>query len=326
MNGLRHLSSFTKSKAIPTKEEFSSIKSRLLSSEWHLEDEFLSPSPARQMYVTLQSLLSNSQKPFMEQFNIKSSSNSENKVLSEIFRKGSPLPPGYTLPYCNPLSYEYELGTDGYDNFHAPTLNNVEFFKRRMWVNGSFTFNNDNPLTFGSPVHFKETINTIRHLKRSKMIFADYHREFSNSSGLSVKESRGLCYIEDVYQPNSDEASICKDTPQETTVVTPSILTNFRMSAVTFNSHQIHYNPDYAKSMESYNDTVIEAPLLLSLALQFWCNKNPKKQMKRFKYKIIMPSYVNEPLSINYRQADNLVKLWISNKNSATCFDSTIEF
>lgn len=325
MKNLRRLSSFVKSNTAPTDDQFNLIKSRLLNTEWHTQEDALSPSPARQIFVTLQSLLGGSHTPFIDLDSSKSLDKGKTATVDSLLKKGLPLPPGYTLAYCNPLSDERYLGSDGYDNYHAPVLNNMEFFKRRMWVNGSFTFNNENPLTFGNPIFFKETMNSVRFLRRSKMIFTDYNREFSNQNGLSVKESRGLCYIEDVYKFRSSKGYFQHDTPDEEIVVTPSILTNFRMSAITFNSHQIHYNPSYAKFAENYEDAVIEAPLLISLALQFWCSKNPKQNINRFKYKITMPTYVNRPLSIKYKRSGRFVKLWISNESSLTCFDSTIE-
>lgn len=321
---IRKFSLFKKTDRFPTEQEIELIKQRLTNSEWQISDEFLSSSPAKQLHVTLQSLLDGSNPRFMEQLNILS--NSENTInVNNLFTKNTNVPPGYSLAYCNPLSNESEISSDGYDNYHAPTLGHLEFFKRRMWVSGSFTYNLQNPLKFGAPLYFKETVNKIKFLERSNMIFADYRRLFSNNVGLCITESRGLCYIGDLFVEKGQSGTAVKEVPDKSVVVTPSTVTNFRMSAITFNSHQIHYNPEYSQKVEQYNNVIVEAPLLVSLALQFWCKNNPDKQIINFRYKITSPSYINEPLSLHYKLSGSTVRLWITNESFNTCFDSTIK-
>ena len=41
----------------------------------------------------------------------------------------------------------------------------------------------------------------------------------------------------------------------------------FRYSALTFNGHRIHYDTDYAKSVEGYDGLVIHGPLLAQLLM-----------------------------------------------------------
>ena len=135
---------------------------------------------------------------------------------------------------------------------------------------------------------------------------------------------RGLGYLADLYSSYKQRFSTIEN-PDKSITVVPTLLTNFRMSAVTFNSHQIHYNPEYAKSIENYPDIVIEAPLLISLASQFWLNYNTDIWVKSFKYKISAPSFVNKPLTISYKKLNGVTKLWITNQNSVVCFEATLQ-
>ena len=325
MNRVRRFSKFVKATSIPTEEEVSRIRSRLLKSAWHLFDEVISTYPAKQLYVTLESLLNKSNFPFME------SLNSDNDVYREIFdlnkqfKIGDNLPIGYSLAYCNPLSSEQELSPDGYDNYHAPTTNSKEFFKRRMWVSGSFNYDKSNSLRFGDTIHFTETVERVKFLPKNNVIFADYKRCFDNTHGNSLIEFRRLCYLDKKFETTEKESKTSSIVPDKSIVLHPSIITSFRMSALTFNSHQIHYNPQYAQNIENYTDVVLEAPLLVALVLQFWSDNNPGTMISSFKYKITSPCFINAPMTINYKMCDDHTQLWICNDKSRTCFESTIQ-
>lgn len=328
-NKVRYFSNFKKTLKTISDEEITKFKSKLLKSSWKLNDDVISTYPAKQLYITLESLLDKTGTPFMELNNENNNIKKRNiKNINDLFKLGDTLPLGYTLAYCNPLSNESELSSDGYDNYHAPTLDGHEFFKRRMWVSGSFIFNKSNPLKFGDIIKFKETVDRIKVLSKSGIIFADYKRAFDNSSGNSVIESRRLCYLNSNFETIIKSEKIISNNncilPDKSVNVKPTIITSFRMSAITFNSHQIHYNPYYSKEVEKYPNAVIEAPLLISLTLQFWSKFNPNQSIKFFKYKITSPSFINEQITINYKELSNGAKIWINN-NSTICFDSTIQ-
>ncbi|GAV27925.1 hypothetical protein PMKS-001393 [Pichia membranifaciens] len=325
MFGIRRFSKVIKAPSIPTEEEVSRIKSRLLKSSWRLTDDVISTYPAKQLYVTLESLLNKSKLPFMESLNIGNGAYHENFDLNRKFKIGDNLPVGYSLAYCNPLSNESELSSDGYDNYHAPTTNNKEFFKRRMWVSGSLNYVKSNSLKFGDAIHFTETVERVKFLPKNNLIFADYKRCFNNCQGNSLTEFRRLCYLDKTFEANERMDKTSSIVPDKRIVLNPSIITSFRMSALTFNSHQIHYNPQYAQNIENYTDVVLEAPLLVALVLQFWSDNNPDTIISSFKYKITSPCFINAPMTINYKLHNDHTQLWICNDKSTTCFESTIQ-
>lgn len=325
---IRYFSRFKKTSRTLNDEEITNFKSKLLKSSWRLNDDVISTYPAKELYITLESLLDKSDIPFMELNNKNNNIRNNIKNVNDLFKLGDTLPLGYTLAYCNPLSNESELSSDGYDNYHAPTIDGYEFFKRRMWVSGSFIFNKLNPLKFGDILKFTETVDRIKVLSKKGTIFTDYKRFFDNALGNSVIESRRLCYLnsnfESIIKSNKPTSNDNHILPDKSITVTPTIITSFRMSAITFNSHQIHYNPDYSKEVEKYPNAVVEAPLLISLALQFWSKFNSNQPIKSFKYKITSPSFINEQITINYKKSADGANVWINN-NSTICFDSTIQ-
>ena len=318
----------TKANRLPTEGEIARFRNSLLQSKWKIRDDVVSTSPAKQLFVTTQSLLNKDRLPYMEQLNEGSRYYEKTKNINNVFKLGDKLPPGYSLAYCNPLSSEDELSIDGYDNYHAPVINdNIEFFKRRMWVGGSFVYNRNNPLRFGERLHFTETVQRLRTLSKGSLIFADHKRSFENDAGVSITENRSLCYLASTYERKTIQTSQSFPVPGESISFTPSLISSFRMSAITFNSHQIHYNPIYAREEEKYTGVVVEAPLLISVALQFWFNspQGPISSIRSFKYKIVSPNFVDDKITMHMRRDSNTVRIWMLKEDSSVTFDSTLQ-
>ena len=72
----------------------------------------------------------------------------------------------------------------------------------------------------------------------------------------------------------------------------------FRFSAVTFNSHRIHYDRTYAATEEGYPALVVHAPLIAMLLLQL-LQKNSEKPVRRFEYRALAPLLDGQPVRLS---------------------------
>ena len=72
----------------------------------------------------------------------------------------------------------------------------------------------------------------------------------------------------------------------------------FRYSAITYNSHRIHYDLDYTKKKEGYENLLVHGPLLASFSLEYISLIKKTKSIKSFSFKIIKPVYVNEKITL----------------------------
>ena len=72
----------------------------------------------------------------------------------------------------------------------------------------------------------------------------------------------------------------------------------FRFSAVTFNSHRIHYDRSYAATEEGYPALVVHAPLVAMLLLQL-LRKNSDKIVNRFEYRAMAPLFGGQPFQLS---------------------------
>ena len=72
----------------------------------------------------------------------------------------------------------------------------------------------------------------------------------------------------------------------------------FRFSAVTFNSHRIHYDRTYAAQEEGYPALVVHAPLVAMLLLQL-VRRNTDKTISRFEYRALAPLFDGQPVCLS---------------------------
>jgi 3-methylfumaryl-CoA hydratase len=71
----------------------------------------------------------------------------------------------------------------------------------------------------------------------------------------------------------------------------------FKYSAITYNSHRIHYDLNYAREEEGYTDLLVHGPLLATLSLDEF-RKNIKYRLTTFKFKMLKPVIVNEKINL----------------------------
>ena len=135
---------------------------------------------------------------------------------------------------------------------------------RRMWAGGEIIF--DAPLVAGDVVERDSRIEAITEKTGSTgaLIFVSLRQDYLVGGERRLSERQDLVYRADpepgqaavVYPvaPDLGEPVAVMDLPSD-----PVLL--FRFSALTFNGHRIHYDPDYARNVEGYGGLVVHGPL-----------------------------------------------------------------
>lgn len=91
----------------------------------------------------------------------------------------------------------------------------------------------------------------------------------------------------------------------------------FRYSAITYNSHRIHYDLDYTRKKEGYENLLVHGPLLASFSLEYLSLAKKTKSIKSFSFKIIKPVFVNEKITLKLYYSlkdEKKIKTVITNK------------
>jgi 3-methylfumaryl-CoA hydratase len=78
----------------------------------------------------------------------------------------------------------------------------------------------------------------------------------------------------------------------------------FRYSALTFNSHRIHYDRTWATQTEGYAGLVVHGPLVATLLLDLVARMRERDEVSRFAFRAVSPAFADEPLVLLGRPDD----------------------
>ncbi|KZL15496.1 hypothetical protein PsAD2_03589 [Pseudovibrio axinellae] len=200
-----------------------------------------------------------------------------------------------------------DLGSDGHakrGGFLPPVP-----FPRRMWAGGSIRFHS--PLHVGEIMTRHSTICdvAIKQGSSGALCFVTViHNYWANSRAI-LTEQQDIVY-RDTPTHGSASKSLTpapQGTEQREIIISPELL--FRYSALTFNSHRIHYDLPYATLEEGYPNLITHGPLQAALLAQYAVDlRGGTPAQLRFRGKT--PAFVNSPLVLHASEKDEELKLW----------------
>lgn len=219
---------------------------------------------------------------------------------------GGSLPALWHWAAFPPICSMRALGLDGHpkpDGFLPPMP-----ASRRMWAGGS--------LQFHAPLHVGEVItrhSVIRDVVEKegaagKMVFVTVDHRISGETGLAMSEQQDIVYLPmpECYHP--PKARALPQAPVLSDKVDASEVLLFRYSALTFNSHRIHYDQAYAQSVEHYPGLVVHGPLqatwLMAAAVA-----HKGRVPKDFHYRGVHPVFAG-PVEIVATEEDGALSLY----------------
>jgi 3-methylfumaryl-CoA hydratase len=88
-----------------------------------------------------------------------------------------------------------------------------------------------------------------------------------------------------------------------------SEVTLFRFSALTFNSHRIHYDRSYAVGIEGHQDLVVHGPLLIIRLLDLLRGPLGDDAVSSLEFRAKSPTYVGRPVTFEARIDDDSAAL-----------------
>ena len=189
---------------------------------------------------------------------------------------------------------------------------------RRMWAGGSIDF--VEPIYLGSDVKKEVQVVDVQKKKSARsgeMIFVKRKSVLRDATDGRVRtiDTTNHVYVksETRYSPRKvDKEERDDEVPifdwSHTICADPVSL--FRFSALTWNSHRIHYDVEHATKVEGYPDLVVHGPMLAILMLDSYqdhrlraVGQNIDEECTafcgyRFTYQGVQPAFVNRSLTI----------------------------
>jgi len=222
------------------------------------------------------------------------------------------MPQGIHFALCIPDAPTAALGEDG----HPARDNSSDSFlppfpmPRRMWASSKIAFHA--PITIGAVIERRSRIAAISEKQGSSgpLAFVDVSHETLANAALAVVETQSIVYRgaarpdAPLSPPPPGDARFDPAGWDAHRSLTPDARLLFRYSALTFNTHRIHYDAPYAQSIERYRGLVVHGPLIASLLLQLAAQELGENRLRTFQFRGLSPAMAGEPLHLVMRKSD----------------------
>jgi 3-methylfumaryl-CoA hydratase len=240
---------------------------------------------------------------------------------------GSALPPLWHWLHFLPIHPMSEVGADGHaekGGFLPPVP-----LPRRMWAGSRLTFLK--PLVIGEAVSRTSTIAKVDHKsgRSGELVFVTVRHIMSASSEVGIEEEHDIVYREAAIPGAPVPAPLPAPLPAPAGgdwewPVHPDPVLLFRYSALTFNSHRIHYDRSYVTEVEGYPGLIVHGPLIATLLLDGLRRAHPDRRVESFTFRALAPIFDTDRFAVCGTVAtDGAVKLWAKKTDGALCMDAT---
>jgi 3-methylfumaryl-CoA hydratase len=238
------------------------------------------------------------------------------------------LPPLWHWLYFLPHTPQSQLGPDGHPrkgNFLPPVP-----LPRRMWAGGRVHWHA--PLRSGQAVQRVSAIQKVDHKvgRSGELVFVQVEHRISHAEGLALTEIHDIVYRPLQQAHTSAAAPPDMPPPVWSLEVVPDDVMLFRYSALTFNSHRIHYDRKYATETEGYPGLVVHGPLLVTWLMHLLRRHCPLA-VASLTYKALKPVYEcadQRRLRLcGAPSADgHSAQLWVQDHQGDTAMHATVVF
>jgi 3-methylfumaryl-CoA hydratase len=219
-------------------------------------------------------------------------------------RAGDALPPGWQCLYFVPRFPPDALRPDGspLDTGVIPPMP----LPRRMFAGERFRFHR--PLRIGDEVRRETELADIavKTGGTGTLVFATVVQRIFVPEGLAIEEERRTVFREEVRAGERNQAPRREPAPgdvQWRRRITPDPVLLFRFSALTFNSHRIHYDRPWATEREGYPALVVHGPLTSTLLIDFARDHNPGRAFATYETQARAPLFDTAPFELRGRPA-----------------------
>ena len=268
-------------------------------------------------------------------------------VGSPTINANDTLPPLWHWLFFHAVTNSAELGDDGHPakgGFLPPVS-----LPRRMWAGGRLRF--FAPMRVGATIRKQSRITQVtqKRGKSGELCFVTVLHSFSSVDGMSGAIANDRLSLEDAANSGTllmeeehdivyREAPPSKPVPQlerdalradirasavlqtavsnDRLMITPSVGVLFRYSALTFNSHRIHYDRDYCHSVEHYAGLVFHGPLTATLMAGF-ASTHKQQSLSSFEFRALQPLLDTDQFTIDVVESEQELLLYARKLNGS---------
>lgn len=247
-------------------------------------------------------------------------------IKAEVPPAGTEVPPLWHWLYFLEIYRQSELADDGHAKLGGflPSIP----LPRRMWAGSRVEFRR--PLRVGEDYARSSRIADVQHKqgRTGELVFVSVRHEIASGGEIALTEEQDL-----VYRGNAkpdDPPALPRLAPTEAVwkrTVHPDDVLLFRYSALTFNSHRIHYDRRFATETEGYPGLVVHGPLIATLLLDLVRRNMPRANVSRFEFRAVSPLFDTAPFTLCGKPESDgkSVSLWAAGPGNALAMTAMAE-
>lgn len=210
---------------------------------------------------------------------------------------------------CTPDAPTATLGADGHprrEDSPGSWMPPIPL-PRRMWAASKVAFLA--PITLGAPVERRSAIRSITAKQGGSgpLVFVEVDHATSADGELAVRETQSIVFRDAApagappSPPPPGEGRFDPGAWDAHRLLVPDEALLFRYSALTFNSHRIHYDLPYATQEEGYRGLVVHGPLTATLLLDLAQRQFGDNALTSFAFRGLSPAICGEELYLALR-------------------------
>jgi 3-methylfumaryl-CoA hydratase len=246
--------------------------------------------------------------------------------LDESRSPGDALPLLWHWAYFLDWPKTDQLGPDGHpaEGRFLPPIPN----RRRMFAGSHVDVAEQ--LQFGKPTVRHSTVANmvVKRGRSGELLFITVRHEYRQSGRVKLVEEQDLVYRSDDGRsapaaPRAEPLEPSTAPWQMQPKTSPSLL--FRFSAVTGNSHRIHYDKAYASGVEGFPDLVVHGPLL-GLYMAELLRANGPEPVAHFGFRLRRPVFVGDAVRVHGTPVGRTAELAVMSGASSVHATATATF
>lgn len=213
-------------------------------------------------------------------------------------RSGDAVPPLWHGLFCTAKLPPSRLGTDGLakDEGLLPAASD---YPNKLFGGARFDFRR--PLRIGDEIRKESEVMSFdrKEGRTGPFIVGLIEHRVSNTDGIAVVEQNDIIYraatgparkLSNGGQAKPPEPAKLPAAPVWSRTITPDPVLMFRHSAVTFNSHRIHYDRDYVRE-KGYPGLLVQGTLIARMMLDMVATEAPAFEIGAFSFRSGRPIY-----------------------------------
>jgi 3-methylfumaryl-CoA hydratase len=223
------------------------------------------------------------------------------------------MPQGIHLALCTPEAPSASLGEDGHPQRDTSPQSFLPPFPmpRRMWASSKMQF--VSPIAIGAVIERRSKVTAVSEKEggSGRLAFVDVEHTTTANGTVAVIETQTLVYRDaaapdaPLSPPPPGEGRFDPTGWEAHRTLTPDARLLFRYSALTFNTHRIHYDAPYARDVERYRGLVVHGPLTASLLLQLAASELGENALRSFAFRGLSPAIADEPLHLVMKKGES---------------------